>query len=470
MEHARPGREGTTALRWGLAGTVLLALAVGAVSLVEIQRARREVDALARTADRSSFLVGEVGRQLSRLHAVALERSLDPGAQMPALHARARDIDAALDRALVELDTLLQPEEREHWDRFVPDLVRFRSRLAAATGLLAAGAGDAGERIVVDELGPLAGRLEEHLDVLGELNQEESRLLLAAADHRLARLRATEAVLNLALVGGLVVIWLAMLRILGRQRGEREAYLERIERSNRDLDAFAGRIAHDLGNTLAPIAMVAKRLRLAAPRGESVEPVASLLDRTVRQGRALIEGLLAFSRAAAPARMSEGTPLAVAVHDALAELAPVVERLGARVRVSADDAWVACPPGLVHLVATNLIGNALKFLEGQPHREVSVTVGARDGRAELAVSDTGPGIPTDALPRIFEPFYRAPGVKAPGTGIGLATVRRIVDAHGGDIAIASTPGQGTRVRVSLPLGRRPPVAATDALAPPAAPA
>jgi signal transduction histidine kinase len=283
----------------------------------------------------------------------------------------------------------------------------------------------------------------------------------------LARLRATEAVLNVALVGGLVMIWLAMLRILGRQRGERVAYLERIERSNRDLDAFAGRIAHDLGNTLAPIAMVAKRLRMGA-RGDSVEAAASLLDRTVRQGRALIEGLLAFSRAAAPARIAESTPLAEAVHDALAELSPVADRLGARVRVSASDAWVACPPGLVHLVAANLIGNALKFLEGQPHREVSVTVGARDGRAELLVSDTGPGISRDALPRIFEPFYRAPGVTAPGTGIGLATVRRIIDAHGGEITIASTPGEGTIVRVSLPLGRRPPVAATDAAAPPAA--
>ena len=467
MEHAVPAREGTTVLRWGLAGTVLLALAVGAVSLVEIQRARREVDALARTADRSTFLVGEVGRQLSRLRAAALERGLVPGGDPPAFHARVRDIDAALDGALAELDDLLQPDERERWDRFVPDLVRFRSQLAAATSLLAAGEGTAGEAILVDELGPLAGRLEEHLDVLGQLNQEESRILLAAADHRLARLRATEAVLNGALVGGLVMIWLAMLRILGRQRGERVAYLERIERSNRDLDAFAGRIAHDLGNTLAPIAMVAKRLRMGA-RGDSVEAAASLLDRTVRQGRALIEGLLAFSRAAAPARIAESTPLAVAVHDALAELSPVADRLGARVRVSASDAWVACPPGLVHLVAANLIGNALKFLEGQPRREVSVTVGVRDGRAELLVSDTGPGISRDALPRIFEPFYRAPGVTAPGIGIGLATVRRIIDAHGGEITIASTPGEGTIVRVSLPLGRRPPVAATDAAAPPAA--
>jgi signal transduction histidine kinase len=190
----------------------------------------------------------------------------------------------------------------------------------------------------------------------------------------------------------------------------------------------------------------------------------------VRQGRALIEGLLAFSRAAAPARTGESTPLAAAIHDALVELAPMADRVGAHVRVAADDVWVACPPGLVHLVAANLLGNALKFLQGQPHREVSVAVGARDGRAELVVSDTGPGIPTDALPRIFEPFYRAPGVTAPGTGIGLATVRRIVDAHGGEIAIASRPGEGTTVRVSLPLGQRPPVTATDALAHPAAPA
>jgi signal transduction histidine kinase len=66
------------------------------------------------------------------------------------------------------------------------------------------------------------------------------------------------------------------------------------------------------------------------------------------------------------------------------------------------------------------------------------------------VADTGPGIPRESLGRIFEPFYRVPGAQAPGTGIGLATVSRIIEAHSGGIEVRSTPGQGTTFTVRLP--------------------
>ena len=69
----------------------------------------------------------------------------------------------------------------------------------------------------------------------------------------------------------------------------------------------------------------------------------------------------------------------------------------------------------------------------------------------LEVRDTGPaGIAPDALPHIFEPFYRAPGTKASGHGIGLATVQRIVTASGGQLNVESAPGQGTTFRRLLP--------------------
>jgi signal transduction histidine kinase len=70
---------------------------------------------------------------------------------------------------------------------------------------------------------------------------------------------------------------------------------------------------------------------------------------------------------------------------------------------------------------------------------------------ELCIDDTGPGIPGDALARIFEPFYRVPGTIASGTGIGLATVRRIIDAYAGRITVRSTLGAGSSFRVWLPL-------------------
>jgi signal transduction histidine kinase len=76
------------------------------------------------------------------------------------------------------------------------------------------------------------------------------------------------------------------------------------------------------------------------------------------------------------------------------------------------------------------------------------------------VEDTGPGIPRTALEKIFDPFYRVPGTKARGTGIGLATVKRVVEQHAGRIAVESTVGRGTHFQIWLPL------ASADRVSPP----
>ena len=75
--------------------------------------------------------------------------------------------------------------------------------------------------------------------------------------------------------------------------------------------------------------------------------------------------------------------------------------------------------------------------------------------SEPSLADSGPGIPADALPHIFEPFYRVEGTRPGGLGIGLATVHRVVEAHGGQVELDTAPGAGTRVRVSLPSPAEP---------------
>jgi signal transduction histidine kinase len=79
-----------------------------------------------------------------------------------------------------------------------------------------------------------------------------------------------------------------------------------------------------------------------------------------------------------------------------------------------------------------------------------VTVDAEDGMCRVTVRDSGPGIPADVRERIFTPFFTT---KARGTGLGLPTAKRIVEAHGGSIAVRSQPGEGTTVEVVLPLVR-----------------
>jgi signal transduction histidine kinase len=446
-----PRSASRAALRWGFAGTIVLALTVGAVSVVEVQRSRREVRNLALTADRSSYLVGEIARHVSRLRTLALERLLAGEAGAPTRGTR--DIERALDRVLLELEPLLQADERDEWRRFLTLLGHFRGALANAGALLGSGRHDEARTILTGRVTRTAERMHRELDRLAALNQEESQQLLATADRRLSQVRLIEAILALLLAGGLGAIWASVLRTVGRQQAALAEHVRRIEASNRDLDAFAGRIAHDLRNVLAPFAVAPWTLRHAREQPGALDGLAVQLERGVRRSAALIDALLAFSRAGHSPDTRAAASLPAVVQDVADECAAPALATGATLAVEVPELVVACPPGLLHLLVANLLGNALKFLDGCDVRQVTVSARARDDRAELVIQDSGPGIPRDSLARIFEPFYRVPGSKAPGTGIGLATVRRIVDAYGGTVEVESGVGLGTVFRVSLPLAR-----------------
>jgi signal transduction histidine kinase len=101
-------------------------------------------------------------------------------------------------------------------------------------------------------------------------------------------------------------------------------------------------------------------------------------------------------------------------------------------------------------VLLNLVGNAIKFTDAG---EVSIAARARDGRFAVSVTDTGPGIPLDQQDRIFEQFHQvdSSNTKAKGgTGLGLAIAKQIVELHGGQIWVESTPGKGSKFQMELP--------------------
>jgi signal transduction histidine kinase len=136
--------------------------------------------------------------------------------------------------------------------------------------------------------------------------------------------------------------------------------------------------------------------------------------------------------------------------DVVEELLPLAMEAKAKLSVEAEEANVTCSSPLLHIVLLNLVSNAIKYIVGSERREIRVRVSCDDNEAKISVEDTGPGIPEEAIQRIFEPFFRAPGVRAKGAGIGLATVKRIVDAHRGRIECFSTMGEGATFLVILP--------------------
>ena len=116
------------------------------------------------------------------------------------------------------------------------------------------------------------------------------------------------------------------------------------------------------------------------------------------------------------------------------------------------EATIRADPDKIRILLRNLTENALKHTdEGKP--PVSIALTALPDSVAIVVADRGEGIPAADLPHLFEPFYRpdtSRSRKTGGFGLGLSLCRAIVDAHGGEIAIESTVGQGTRVTVSLP--------------------
>ncbi|MBA3028491.1 MAG: HAMP domain-containing histidine kinase [Desulfobacteraceae bacterium] len=101
----------------------------------------------------------------------------------------------------------------------------------------------------------------------------------------------------------------------------------------------------------------------------------------------------------------------------------------------------------------NLMENSIKFGKHLPRRELTISAGPRDGHIRIALSDTGPGIPRQALKKVFEDFYRVDNEltrTAGGTGIGLALVKKFVDAMGGQVQAANNSGQGCTIALDLP--------------------
>jgi signal transduction histidine kinase len=104
---------------------------------------------------------------------------------------------------------------------------------------------------------------------------------------------------------------------------------------------------------------------------------------------------------------------------------------------------------MLRVAFTNLVGNAIKYSPDESPIHISIALNG--DQVLVRVIDCGCGIAEDDLGRIFEPYFRAGGLRQPGSGLGLALVRQIVVLHGGEIDVESVPGRGTAFSVRLPL-------------------
>lgn len=180
------------------------------------------------------------------------------------------------------------------------------------------------------------------------------------------------------------------------------------------------------------------------------EKLASLHEEVLRLGR-LVGDLETLSAAEAARLDLERRPvdLAAVARRSADRLAAYFEVADLQLERDLEPVEVVGDAARLAQVADNLLGNALKYTPAGGR--VTVHVGAQGPDAVLAVSDTGPGIPEDELPRLFERFWRGEAARGVGgSGIGLAVVAELVAAHGGSVRVESPPGEGARFTVTLP--------------------
>jgi two-component system sensor histidine kinase PilS (NtrC family) len=224
---------------------------------------------------------------------------------------------------------------------------------------------------------------------------------------------------------------------------------EAVERSKRlaDLGTVAAGLAHELRNPLASISGCVELLGGAQGLSAEDQRVMGIVLRETARLDQLLGRFLEFTRPAPPQRRP--ADLAQVLGETLDVFAADPGAAGLRLERALAPAPVSCDPDQLRQVAWNLVANAGQACRGagRPGTVRVACTPAPGGGATLSVEDDGPGIPPAELSRIFTPFFTT---KAEGTGLGLAVVQRIVDAHGGSVEVDSAPGRGARFTVRLP--------------------
>jgi heavy metal sensor kinase len=231
--------------------------------------------------------------------------------------------------------------------------------------------------------------------------------------------------------------------------------IARIEHSFRHINRFTADASHELRT---PLTVLRGELEAIAERPDLPldvrETIGSTLEETERLSK-VVESLLAISR------LDAGEALMTRERFNLAEL---VAGTADQMRLLAEDKQISLQctvgdcvevegdPHRLKQIVVNLVDNAIKYTsEGGT---VNVRVDALDGSALLEVSDTGVGIPSEAMPHLFERFYRVDKARSRqmgGAGLGLSIVKSICTAHQGRVSVESSEGNGSRFSVELPL-------------------
>jgi len=305
-------------------------------------------------------------------------------------------------------------------------------------------------RPVIDVLIPVVGRETYRRAIARFRATGDGRLLGRRMETTALRVDGSEFPVELTITSALVV-GQALFTVHIRDITERKEQETALRHSNRELEQFAYIVSHDLQE---PLRMVSGYLALLKKRHHQAldakgrDFISQAVDGAERM-HALINGLLAYSRVGRAEAPQEPVAAHTALTEAIANLRPQLSEAGAEVTYDALPVVLGDRMQLVQLFQ-NLVGNAVKY-RGPAAPQVHITA-ARDGEHwRISVRDNGIGIDPAHHERIFEVFQRLhTRSEYPGTGIGLAICKKIVERHGGRLWVESMKGAGSSFAFTLP--------------------
>ncbi len=421
--------------------------------LIAIDRAARDI---AENATPSIERLTAARSELRRIQVLLREQIDHKRAGEPIDVAAVEVAQREMDRALAEYLRLPPfPEEHTFWVALLRGQNELHDAVAHALAVLGTGdfrGADVTARTEVSRAG-------EHLSVAIALDVDFNAARAHDRALEIQRIRGQSTYVAFGLDALCTLI--ALIAAIALHRAMRahallvESHQELLVHRASELEQFAGSVAHDI---LSPLNAVGLALELAGRPGEEaartgwVERGTASLARVER----LVSGLLEFARAGAHPGKDARCDVRATIAELASDLQAGAAEVGAELELDIrTEAAVHCNAGVLTSIVSNLARNAIKYIGEGPIRRIEVRVADHAKRVRVEVQDSGPGLPDGLEVHVFDPYVRGPHATQPGIGLGLATVKRLVEAHGGQVGVVSVAGRGCTFWFELPAAIAP---------------
>lgn len=340
--------------------------------------------------------------------------------------------------------------ERALWNHVNRELSLFDDSVERCLASIAAHHMEDAKRLAHTEMRQAVGRaVDAFMDVIEfDARQAHDRALLVS-NLRVALTRSVWVLNGLCLLCTIAVFALFRNAIARQSRVREAQHKLAVERAD-ELEQFAGRVAHDILNPLSVVSYVLRTLDQVLTEEQRTVLLARG-RKSIQRMQQILDGLLQFARAGAHPEPGARADVSTILAELGAELHAEAAEAGIELKVAPlEPCVVTCSPGILISLLQNLVHNAIKYIGDGVERRITIRALVRDATVRLEVEDTGPGLPPELEKKVFDPYVRAPRSSQPGIGLGLATVKRAAEAHGGRVGVRSHIGRGCLFWFELP--------------------